>query len=131
MVSTLNYDKGFPLWLRIYQQEFNSGHKCKDNSSIPHFNAKRDYTPQQLIYSPVCNKNKEILRLNSLLCACCDLNHTVQAQNGFPLLWEMFHIFSFSTDVCCVGRCKTEGVRLNKRFVSVLQDWHRNYKELI
>lgn len=58
---------------------------------------------------------------------------TVKGRMGFHYYEKCFTFFP-STDVFCggsgVGRCKTEGVSLNKRFVSVLHDWHRNYKEL-
>lgn len=51
----------------------------------------------------------------------------------FSLIMRNGWHFFLSIDVCCggfcVGRCKTEGVRLNTRFVSVPHDWHGNVSE--
>lgn len=57
---------------------------------------------------------------------------TVKYRMGFPYYEKCFTFFPFQWRLLWglhVGRCKTEGVRLNKRFVSVLHEITRSWSK--
>lgn len=91
--------------------------KHYSNFTIPQFATKK-------------TRNVEIKQclLLKRICLWPHSPSTVKDRMGFPYYEKCLTFFPFHWRLLWglrVGRCKTEGVRLNKRFVSVLHDWHR------